>query len=170
MTQPLDHQRPHPPRTFDSEGNRNEPAADPVSSDIPEFDFFPDVRVFFPQRGGVPGVDYLYALPKNILKFKRQTGEDGHGWEQLNPPVACTIRGIDFVVLGYGEPISGASPSSRIPRMFIDKEAMGLPEFAVEAEEPSEPQPETTTDTVEETTDGGEQGSTPEPASGPPVE
>ena len=87
------------------------------------FDTVPELSEFF-TRGGVPGVEYLHAMAKNMVKFQQV------GWEMLKPAVSyailCDGEQVPMVVLGHGEPIKGASPYSSIPRTFLDKEAQTL--------------------------------------------
>jgi hypothetical protein len=85
-------------------------------SPVSEFAELPPLGKFF-TRGGVVGVRYAYVLLSNLIEFQRG------GWEQLNPPVTFTVRGVPMACLGAGEPIRGISPFSRRPELFIDKAA-----------------------------------------------
>jgi len=94
----------------------------PAIESPPNFNSYPSIRAFF---RGVPGVEYLYALTKNLVKYRRK------GWEPTNPAATFTIGDVDFIVLARGKRIPGASIEATLPKLHLDSEAdLLLPQLA----------------------------------------
>lgn len=88
----------------------------PETTEDFQFDRYPDIHELL-QDGGRPGVQYLLALGQNIGKFQSA------GWALLYRVPSVVVRNQSMVLMGQGEPIEGASPSSWCPAYFIDTEA-----------------------------------------------
>jgi hypothetical protein len=91
---------------------------------VEELDRYPKLTELL-NRGGVPGVKYLYALSANISKFQDLKGEDGEplGWMLTRDVPAFNVKGQSMVLMSMGEPINGARPESWTPECYMDKEA-----------------------------------------------
>jgi hypothetical protein len=81
-----------------------------------EFDYLPSISDLL-HRGGVPGVEYLLCLAKNIGRAQKE------GWEMTSRLPAITVKGESMLLLSRGDPIDGARAEAWTPRYFVDREA-----------------------------------------------
>lgn len=100
---------PAPPTTARSRG----PYIDPDRLDT-HFDRYPHPRELL-RYGGLPGVEYCLVAGINIGKFERS------GWSQIRDMPSISIGRCDsVVVMGRGEPIAGADPTSSRRTWYYD--------------------------------------------------
>ena len=87
------------------------------------YDTYPPLSELL-EHGGTPGIEYAYVLGQNIVKAQQDK------WETLHRLSAFSVAGrngaIALVVMGRGEPISGASPHGMVCKLSIDEEADDL--------------------------------------------
>lgn len=108
----------------------------PESTDeILSFDAYPPLEAVV-RGGGFPGVSYAYILGKNMANVRKSDS----AWKICHYARDFMVKDEAFIVLTQGTPITGASPTSCIPELFVDSEAdkiLGVKPYGKKKEETS---------------------------------